>query len=106
MKEEPTHDNEEGLTANPCGDAVASTPAHTAEAATCEEIERERRQRLEDVRRERKGRLEAQQQARRLELEVEEAHRRVERLELALWESQQEAWQLREELEAERGKGL
>ena len=41
-----------------------------------------------------------------MNVEVGEAHRRAEWLELALWEAQQEARHLREELEAERAKGV
>jgi hypothetical protein len=54
----------------------------------------------------RKERLEAQRRAKQLELETGDTHRRAERPELALWETQQEARRLREELEAERSKGF
>lgn len=114
MGEEPTkHDEkvrEVNLSMSPGGDVAASAAvdtAQTVEAVLREELERERQQRLEDVRRERRQRLEAQRQVKRMDLEMEEAHRRTERLELALWEAQQEARQLREELETEqRGKGF
>jgi hypothetical protein len=86
-------------------DEGGSLAAETAKAL-CEELERERRQRLEDVRRERKERLEAQRRANQMEVEMGEAHRRAELLEAALWEAQREARRLREELEAERSKGF
>ncbi len=105
MEEGPTCGEEWRPSANAGGSsAVASAAAETAQGLR-EELERERRQRLEDVRRERKERLEAQRRAERSELEIGEAHRRIERLEFALWEAQEEARRLREELEAERGKG-
>ncbi len=97
------HDEGGDLASDFAGDAAAGTRARTAEALR-EELGLERRQRLEDVRRERSKRLEAQRRAERLELE--ETYRRAERLEFALWEAQQEARRLREELEAERSKGF
>jgi chromosome segregation ATPase len=71
----------------------------SAESTVREELERERRQRVEDVQRERAERLEAQERAKQLEQErsqLEAEHRRAE----------EERDRLQEELEAERGKGF
>jgi septal ring factor EnvC (AmiA/AmiB activator) len=70
-----------------------------AESTLREELERERGQRRSDVERERSERLQAQERAEQLERErsrLEAEHRRAE----------EEAAALREELEAERGKGF
>ena len=70
-----------------------------AESTLREELERERRQHQADVERERSERLEAQERAERAEEErvrLEDDRRRAE----------EEAQSLREELEAERGKGF
>ena len=70
-----------------------------AESTLREELERERGQRGTDVERERSERLQAQERAEQLEQErarLETEHRRAE----------EEAAALREELEAERGKGF
>ena len=70
-----------------------------AESTLREELERERGQRHSDVERERSERLRAQERAEQLEQErarLEAEHRQAE----------EEAAALREELEAERGKGF
>jgi chromosome segregation ATPase len=70
-----------------------------AESTLREELERERGQRHADLERERSERLQAQERAEQLEQErvrLETEHRRAE----------EEAAALREELEAERGKGF
>jgi chromosome segregation ATPase len=70
-----------------------------AESTLREELERERRQLQEDVQRERSERLQAQEKAKQLEQErarLEAEHRQAE----------EESAALREELEAERGKGF
>jgi DNA repair exonuclease SbcCD ATPase subunit len=70
-----------------------------AESTLLEELERERGQRRSDVERERSERLRAQERAEQLEEErarLEAEHRRAE----------EEAAALREELNAERGKGF
>ena len=70
-----------------------------AESTLREELERERGQHQEDVERERTERLQAQERAEQLEQEharLEAGHRQVE----------EEAQRLREELEAEQGKGF
>jgi hypothetical protein len=70
-----------------------------AESTLREELERERGQRRSDVERERSERLRAQERAEQLEEErarLEAEHRRAE----------EEAAALREELNAERGKGF
>ena len=70
-----------------------------AESTLWEELERERRQRLDDVERERAERVGAQQRLEQLAKEraqLEEEHSRF----------QQETERLREELEAERTKGF
>jgi hypothetical protein len=70
-----------------------------AESTLREELERERGQRHSDVERERSERLQAQERAEQLEQErarLEAEHRRAE----------EEAAALRQQLEAERGKGF
>jgi hypothetical protein len=70
-----------------------------AESTVREELERERRQRVEDMQRERGKRLEAQERAEQLEQErsqLEADHKRAE----------EERDRLMEELEAERSKGF
>ena len=70
-----------------------------AESTLREELERERGQHQEDVERERTERLQAQERAEQLEQErarLEAGHRQVE----------EEAQRLRDELEAEQGKGF
>jgi predicted nuclease with TOPRIM domain len=70
-----------------------------AESTLREELESERQQRLEDVQRERSERLQAQERAEQLEQEraqLEAEHRQAEK----------EATALKDQLEAERGKGF
>jgi chromosome segregation ATPase len=70
-----------------------------AESTLREELERERGQHHADVERERSERLQAQERAEQLEQERA-------RLEAEHWQAEEEAAALREELEAERGKGF
>ena len=70
-----------------------------AESTLREELERERQLRLEDVQRERSERLQAQEKA--MQLEQERA-----RLEAEHRQAEEESAALREELEAEPGKGF
>jgi hypothetical protein len=70
-----------------------------AESTLREELEHERRQRHADVERERSGRLEAQERAERAEEERA-------RLEAECRGAEEEVRGLREELQAERGKGF
>lgn len=85
---------------------------HT-ESTLREELELERRQRLEEVQREREERLAAQEQAEeaihfaeQLKQESIEAQRNLERVSQEREEAQEEAERLREELEAEWSKGF
>jgi flagellar biosynthesis GTPase FlhF len=70
-----------------------------AESTLREELERERGQRHSDVERERSERLRAQERAEQLEQERA-------RLEAEHWRAEEEAAALRQQLEAERGKGF
>ena len=70
-----------------------------AESTLRAELEREREQRHTDIERERSERLQAQERAEQLE-------RERSRLEAERRQAEEEATALREELEAERGKGF